>query len=150
MSSPKVQTAIALGMKARIEAAGVDSIEVIQMLRSNYYAATESANHTAANRAAELLGQAIGLLGTNNQKGITREGTSTDRVSFDTKTKEILGTMMGYPDTKGETPGVPLADPRAQRVPLSDDEREEDSRLQTLLAILTNSLETPKRETPNE
>ena len=55
MKNPKVQQAIAIAMKKRIEAVGLDTIEVIQKIREVYTTALAASNYAAAIKACELL-----------------------------------------------------------------------------------------------
>ena len=55
LKNPKVQQAIAIAMKKRIEAVGLDTIEVIQKIREVYTTALAASNYAAAIKACELL-----------------------------------------------------------------------------------------------
>ena len=55
LQNPNIQQAIAIAMKKRIEAVGLDTIEVIQKLREVYDSAMKVGKFTDANKACELL-----------------------------------------------------------------------------------------------
>lgn len=59
LKMPKVQQAIAIAMKKRIEAVGLDTIEVIQKIREVYNHALNEKNYQAAIKACELLQKEI-------------------------------------------------------------------------------------------
>lgn len=59
LQNPTVQQAIALAMRKRIEAVGLDSIEVIQKIRAIYDVAMENGKYADANKACELLQKEI-------------------------------------------------------------------------------------------
>lgn len=59
LKNEKVQQAIAIAMKKRIEAVGLDTVEVIQKIREVYNAALEANNFMAAVKACELLQKEI-------------------------------------------------------------------------------------------
>jgi phage terminase small subunit len=59
LKNPKVQQAIAIAMKKRIEAVGLDTIEVITKIREVYNHALNEKNYTAAIKACELLQKEI-------------------------------------------------------------------------------------------
>jgi hypothetical protein len=61
LQEDKIQKAIAIAMKKRIEAVGLDTIEVIQKLREIYDAAMLAGKYDAANKACELLTRQIEL-----------------------------------------------------------------------------------------
>jgi len=65
MKLKNVQEAVAWSMKNRIEAAGVDSREVISMLKRVYDTAIENGKYGDANKAAELLGSHLGMFRTS-------------------------------------------------------------------------------------
>lgn len=66
MKQPNVAAAIAWGMQRRVEAAAVDSKEVIAMLKRVYDKAMENGKYNDANKAAELLGNHLGMFRTAN------------------------------------------------------------------------------------
>jgi len=59
LKMPKVQQAVAIAMKKRIEAVGLDTIEVIQKIREVYNHALSEKNYQAAIKACELLQKEI-------------------------------------------------------------------------------------------
>jgi len=59
LQNPNIQKAIAIAMKKRIEAVGLDTIEVIMKIREVYDAALEAGKYDAANKACELLQKEI-------------------------------------------------------------------------------------------
>lgn len=59
LKNERVQQAIAIAMKKRIEAVGLDTVEVIQKIREVYNAALEANNFVAAVKACELLQKEI-------------------------------------------------------------------------------------------
>jgi len=59
LQNPSIQMAISIAMKKRIEAVGLDTIEVIQKIREVYDAAMQSGKFDAANKACELLQKEI-------------------------------------------------------------------------------------------
>jgi len=59
LTEPKIQKALAIAMKKRIEAVGLDSVEVIMKLRRIYDEALEAGKFEAANKACELLQREI-------------------------------------------------------------------------------------------
>jgi phage terminase small subunit len=59
LKNPKVQQAIAIAMKKRIEAVGLDTIEVITKIREVYNHALNEKNYAAAIKACELLQKEI-------------------------------------------------------------------------------------------
>lgn len=65
LQKPNVQAAINWGTKNRIAAAGIDSLEVISMLRQVYSLALEKGKYNDANKAAELLGSHLGMFRTS-------------------------------------------------------------------------------------
>lgn len=68
LQEEKIQKAIAIAMKKRIEAVGLDTIEVIQKLREIYDAAMLAGKYDAANKACELLMKQIDLAQANKPK----------------------------------------------------------------------------------
>lgn len=61
LQKPRIQKAIAIAMKKRIEAVGLDTVEVIQKTREVYDAAMFAGKFEAANKACELLMRQIEL-----------------------------------------------------------------------------------------
>lgn len=61
-----VQKAIALGMDTRIQAAALDDMEVIQMMREVYHKAIEDKRYSEANKAAENLAKVLGIFQSKN------------------------------------------------------------------------------------
>ncbi len=59
LKMPKVQQAIAIAMKKRIEAVGLDTVEVIQKIREVYHQAMEEKKFSDAIKACELLQREI-------------------------------------------------------------------------------------------
>lgn len=59
LQNPSIQMAISIAMKKRIEAVGLDTVEVIQKIREVYDAAMQSGKFEAANKACELLQKEI-------------------------------------------------------------------------------------------
>jgi phage terminase small subunit len=59
LKMPKVQQAIAIAMKKRIEAVGLDTVEVIQKIREVYHQAMEEKKFSDAIKACELLQKEI-------------------------------------------------------------------------------------------
>lgn len=59
LQDPRIQKAIAIAMKKRIEAVGLDTVEIIQKLREVYDLALEAGKFNDANRACELLQKEI-------------------------------------------------------------------------------------------
>ena len=59
LKNPKVQQAVAIAMKKRIEAVGLDTVEVIQKIREVYAMALAEKNYQAAIKACELLQKEI-------------------------------------------------------------------------------------------
>ena len=64
MALPQVEAAIAWGMKNRVEAAGIDSREVVSMLKKVYSEAMDKGKYADANKSAELMGQHLGMFKT--------------------------------------------------------------------------------------
>jgi len=58
---PEVQIAIAIGMDTRIQAAALDDMEVIHMMREVYHKAIQDKRYAEANKAAENLAKTLGL-----------------------------------------------------------------------------------------
>lgn len=73
----RIQKAVALAMKKRIEAVGLDTIEVIQKIREIYDSAMEAGKFDSANKACELLQREI----ERAQKGIGGEATKAAKVA---------------------------------------------------------------------
>lgn len=65
LQRPNVQAAINWGMKNRIAAAGVDSREIVSMLKVVYTEALSAGKFNDANKAAELLGNHLGMFRTS-------------------------------------------------------------------------------------
>ena len=65
LQRPNVQAAINWGMKNRIEAAGIDSRAIISMLKTVYNEALAAGKYNDANKAAELLGNHLGMFRTS-------------------------------------------------------------------------------------
>jgi phage terminase small subunit len=59
LQNPKIQMAISIAMKKRIEAVGLDTTEVIMKLREVYSNALADKKYEAANKALELLQKEI-------------------------------------------------------------------------------------------
>ena len=59
LQDPQIQKAIAMAMKKRIEATGLDTVEVIMKIREVYDAAMEAGKFSEANKACELLQKEI-------------------------------------------------------------------------------------------
>lgn len=59
LQNPNIQMAIAISMKKRIEAVGLDTVEVIQKIREVYDAAMSNGKFAEANKACELLQKEI-------------------------------------------------------------------------------------------
>lgn len=59
LADPKIQMAIAIAMKKRIEAVGLDSVEVIQKAREVYTLAIENEKYDSAIKALEVLQKEI-------------------------------------------------------------------------------------------
>lgn len=59
LQNPSIQMAISIAMKKRIEAVGLDTVEVIQKIREVYDAAMQSGKFESANKACELLQKEI-------------------------------------------------------------------------------------------
>lgn len=72
----KIQRCIAIAMKKRIEAVGLDTVEVIQKIREVYDAAMEAGKFDAANKACELLQKEI----ERATKGSSLEATKVGKV----------------------------------------------------------------------
>jgi hypothetical protein len=73
LQDPRIQKAIAIAMKKRIEAVGLDTVEVIMKIREVYDAAMESGKFNEANRACELLQKEIDRA-SKAPEGLTKQG----------------------------------------------------------------------------
>ena len=141
LNTERVQKLIALGLRRRLEAAALDSTEIIQKLRETYFEALENKDFKEANRACELLGQAHGLFRTAPGKGDMGKpgGTQHDyRLStsqsggVQEKLKELLGkdtTAL----TEEEKKELEL---EANEGPQATEESLEDKEFERLLAML--------------
>lgn len=59
LQDPLVQKAIAIGMKKRIEAVGLDTLEVVEKTRRVYHEALDAGKYDAAIKACDLLNSMI-------------------------------------------------------------------------------------------
>jgi hypothetical protein len=73
LQDPRIQKAIAIAMKKRIEAVGLDTVEVIMKIREVYDAAMEAGKFNEANRACELLQKEIDRA-SKAPEGLTKQG----------------------------------------------------------------------------
>jgi phage terminase small subunit len=88
MQKPAVQTAIAIALKRRIEAIGLDETGVITDIKRVYDEAMKIDKLDVALKAAELLGVHIGMF----QKGKKAQEKLNDRLNTEEVRKEILST----------------------------------------------------------
>lgn len=61
LAKPRVQKAVQMLQQKRIEVMALDQTEVLQKLRDVYTGAMQDRKYSDANKAAELLGQALGM-----------------------------------------------------------------------------------------
>lgn len=87
-----VQYAYGLLMRQRAEAASVDDTEIMNYLRNIYMRSMEQEDFKAANRAAELMGNALGMF-----KGEIKKSNTLTKV----------GDNMSYRETNLEISGEP-------------------------------------------
>lgn len=86
LQKPHVQHAIALAMRRRIEAAALDSTEVIDNLRLNHRMALERGDIKAANESVKLMGDYLKMWSSVNPKIPGTQGVIKDKF---------------YPETEG-------------------------------------------------
>lgn len=79
LNSEHVQTAIALGLNTMIQAAALNSTEIINNFRNVFMKAMEEGKYSEANKATENLGRILGLF----------KDTNASKAKVDAKAKEI-------------------------------------------------------------
>lgn len=110
LTDKRVQQAIAIAMKKRIEAVGLDSIEVIMKIRRVYDEALEAGKFDTANKACELLQREIeraiktGLESTKVGKVAAKLGAEAhnEEVVIDTELDRVLSIVSRIPTNKEE------------------------------------------------
>lgn len=78
LKMPKIQQAVAIAMKKRIEAVGLDTVEVIQKIREVYNHALNEKNYQAAIKACELLQKEIDKAKQGDTKNVIGEQLGKD------------------------------------------------------------------------
>lgn len=93
---PEVAAALAFLQRSRMEAAGVDSVTIVQMARDVYVSAMRAGKFADANKSIELLAKFTGLW--NDQGKDNRDpnkvGTGEDRAKLE-KTLKDLASITG-------------------------------------------------------
>jgi len=102
LQNPKIQMAISIAMKKRIEAVGLDTTEVIMKLREVYSNALADKKYEAANKALELLQKEIDRATKVNGLGTSKVG---DKVLNKNEPNKPVHEEDGF-DTKGELENV--------------------------------------------
>lgn len=82
LQEDKIQKAVAIAMKKRIEAVGLDTIEVIQKLREIYDAAMLAGKYESANKACELLTKQIEMAQKFNSETKVAKATKAGERTF--------------------------------------------------------------------
>jgi len=100
LQDPRVQSAIAIGFKMRIEAVGLDTTEVIVKLRTVYDLAIEAGKFADANKACELLQKEIERASkapgmTTHQKVLAN--MNIDGENVDTELNKVVELLQGTP-----------------------------------------------------
>jgi len=85
---PEVQKAIAIGMDTRIQAAALDDMEVIHMMREVYHKAIEDKRYAEANKAAENLAKTLGLFQLSSRETFDDKVAKRAKDLRDDKAKE--------------------------------------------------------------
>lgn len=127
LQNPDVQRAIAIAMKKRIEAVGLDTVEVIQKTREVYDAAMMAGKFEAANKACELLMKQIELASKIGSVNLTATQTRAS--------KELLNKN----EVKVDEGEIERVLGLLSRKPVKDDTQSEISETNPL----TNTLEAP-------
>ena len=89
LQKPNVIKAIAIAMKKRIEAVGLDTVEVIQKTREVYDAAMMAGKFEAANKACELLMKQIELASKIGSVNLTASQTKVSKELLNKQETEI-------------------------------------------------------------
>ena len=89
LQNPNVIKAIAIAMKKRIEAVGLDTVEVIQKTREVYDAAMMAGKFEAANKACELLMKQIELASKIGSVNLTASQTKVSKELLNKQETEI-------------------------------------------------------------
>ena len=95
LQNPNVIKAIAIAMKKRIEAVGLDTIEVIQKTREVYDAAMMANKFGDANKAVELLMRQIELASKVGSVNLTGTQTKASRELLNKKETEVSEQEVG-------------------------------------------------------
>src|SRR3990167_1977837 len=139
LNTERVQKLIALGLRRRIEAAALDSTEIIQKIRENYLEALENKDFKEANRACELLGQAIGLF--KLQRGdMGKPGGTTHNYQSATSqsggVQEKIRELLGKDQTVLTDEEKAELEKEALEGPKETEDTLEDKEFERLLAML--------------
>lgn len=113
LQKDKIQKAIAMGLRMRNLAAALDSTEVIQKLRTVFTLAIDSGKFDAANDAAKMLGECLGMFKTQTANS-----------------QRIQMNMVGNPGA-GPVESVTIEGSLSQ--PIDEEERETLGRLQEII-----------------
>lgn len=140
LATERVQKLIALGLRRRLEAAALDSTEIIQKLRENYFEALENKDFKEANRACELLGQATGMF--RLPKGdMGKQGGTVHNYQMSTSqsggVQDKLKELLAKGDQTKLTPEeIAELDREAKEGPTPTEESLDDKEFERLLAML--------------